>query len=334
MALGSHGGRGAGPIGRPRGVGALRRFGYSGSSTFWRLSAPPLTGTPALTPRRVPGSKNGGRSPRRHPAAGWARRRPRRGHQPSRPVESPVRKMADGPPGDIGPLAGALGLPPSGARIGRGSGRARSPSSSTGQAPVVASVLLSPTTGGFGWFWGQGWGQQVDLWERAGDLAKTLDHDLGSARRCRQASQGGRSGRRHRRFVHRGHRSPAGMTGTGKAPESQPEREARKPPGGPRVTRRAWSWTDREAPRSWSASAFRLLGVFYLLRRLSAPPPTGTPALRPVESPVSKIGGRSPRRHRAPGRSPSPSGRRHRLAAGVVGLILKLRWLVTPGATN
>ena len=99
-------------------------------------------------------------------------------------------------------------------------------------------------------FWGQFWGHPVDLGELLGDLAKTLDHDPGSARRCAQASQGGRSGRRHRRFVHRGHRSPISQAGTGMATEPQPERAAGKPPGGPRVSRRAWNRTDREAPRS------------------------------------------------------------------------------------
>ena len=132
----------------------------------------------------------------------------------------------------------------------RPAGAARRP-----QTPVVAAVTRRPTMARRRGSWGQVWGQPVDLCELAGDLAKTLDHDPGSARRCAQASQGGRSGRRHRRFVHRGHRSPARMTGTGKATEPQPEREAGKPPGGPRVTRRAWNRTDREAPRSWSASA-------------------------------------------------------------------------------
>ncbi len=134
-------------------------------------------------------------------------------------------------------------------------------------------------------FWGQVWGRAVDFDHQPGDLAKSLDHDPASARWCPQASQDGRSGRRHRRFVHRGHRSPARTTGTGEATEPPPERAARKPPGGPRVNRRARSPTDREAPRSWSASAQRLLGAFSLFPPLGGPwrrtrPPTGT-ARRP-----------------------------------------------------
>ncbi len=52
VALGSHGGRGAGPIGRPRGVEALRRDGYSGSSTF----SPPLGGPLRVDLRPRPGA--------------------------------------------------------------------------------------------------------------------------------------------------------------------------------------------------------------------------------------------------------------------------------------
>ena len=53
VALGSHGGRGAGPIGRPRGVEALRRDGYSGSSTFCPASRRSPAGGPTTRPGAV-----------------------------------------------------------------------------------------------------------------------------------------------------------------------------------------------------------------------------------------------------------------------------------------
>ncbi len=211
---------------------------------------------------RVPGLKNGGRSSRRDPAT-------RRPAPPLSAPSGPCRRRSPGPAcrtrRHVDPARRpSMALVVPGPRPFRGFGRrsvdrrARPPTqpARATTAPVVAFGVVGVGVGA-GWtrFWGQVWGQQVDLWLRAGDLAKTLDHDPGSARRCAQASQGGRSGRRHRRFVHRGHRSPTSRTGTGKATEPQPEREAGKPPGGPRVSRRAWNRTDREAPRSWSASA-------------------------------------------------------------------------------
>ena len=54
----------------------------------------------------------------------------------------------------------------------------------------VMGPILAP-------FWGQVCGRDGDIGELPGDLAKTLDQLRATARRCAQASQGGRSGRRH-----------------------------------------------------------------------------------------------------------------------------------------